>query len=232
MKTSWPSRTHSRSVRRMLVDEFYARHVVMLPPGSRVLDVGGTKIAKRGRFNIERYDVHVIYANVSTVKCPDTQADAAALPFSNCCFDAIICAELLEHVSDPVIVLRECHRVLRNQGLLFISVPFLYHMHGDPYDFGRYTDHYWRQHLHTLGFGPITIEHQGLFFAVLADFLTQYLSHVGVRRPFGRLARWAGTQFQHWALHYEQQPTIHTNPFLRSFTTGFGIVAIRRSTNQ
>lgn len=218
------------SLRRFLVDDFHRRHVPRIPMGSRVLDLGGNKIAKRGTFNIEQHNLRVVYANLSTAKCPDTQADAAALPFTDTCFDAVICSELLEHVPDPLVVLGESYRVLRDAGTLLICVPFLYRIHGDPYDFGRYTDHYWRQHLQVLGFDRVTIEHQGLFFAVLADFLTQYVYHIRLRRPFGRLSQWAAIQVQQWALRYEQQLWVLNDPFLRSFSTGFGIVAQKAET--
>ena len=214
------------SLRRYFVDEFHFRHVPPLPPGSRVLDLGGNKIRKRGQFDIERYDLRVIYANLSTAKRPDVQADAAQIPFQGECFDVVICSELLEHVPDPRVVVAEMQRVLRVGGTLLICVPFLYRIHGDPYDFGRYTDHFWLCTLNEIGFHDIVIERQGLFFSVLADFCKQYINEW--RRPLRSIARWPLALFQPWALRYEQTPQVQSHPFLRSFTTGFGIVAVKK----
>ena len=216
------------SLRRYFVDEFHFRYVPALPPGSRVLDLGGNKIRKRGQFDIEHYDLRVVYANLSTAKQPDVQADATCLPFHDGYFDAVVCSELLEHVPNPSVVLSEAHRVLRDGGTLLICVPFLHRIHGDPYDFGRYTDHYWLCVLQEIGFHDVVIEQQGLFFSVLADFFKQYLSEVGFRRPFGRVARWLMFRFQRWSLKREQDPRVQAHPFLRSFTTGFGIVAVKK----
>ena len=47
------------------------------------------------------------------------QGDAHALPFENDRFDVVFCRYLLEHVADPVQVLREMRRVLKPGGLLF-----------------------------------------------------------------------------------------------------------------
>lgn len=49
--------------------------------------------------------------------------DLVDLPFPNRHFSKIICSEVLEHLPDPVATLRELHRVLKDDGLLAITVP-------------------------------------------------------------------------------------------------------------
>jgi SAM-dependent methyltransferase len=51
------------------------------------------------------------------------QADAHLLPFGRCTFDVAIAAHCLEHFDEPERVLCQIAGVLRNPGLLFISVP-------------------------------------------------------------------------------------------------------------
>lgn len=121
--------TFGYSVRRYFVDEFHVRRIREIPAESLVLDLGGNRIAKRGQFDIERYALRVIYANLSTAKQPHTQADAAAIPFVAQAFDAVIFAELLEHVPDPAPVLREIARVLRPGSVLLLCGPFLFLRH-------------------------------------------------------------------------------------------------------
>lgn len=214
------------SLRRYFVDEFHFRHVPALPPGSRVLDLGGNKIRKRGQFDIERYDLRVVYANLSATKRPDVQAEAEHVPFEDSCFDAVLCSELLEHVPNPLTVLNEVYRVLRPGGVLLICVPFLSHIHSDPYDYGRYTYHYWRENLAKIGFNDIHIEKQGLFWSVLVDMLREFAYQMAtegrpksawVRRQVVRLISWA----KRTALQRDTQPDQH--PFYGRFTTGFGI---------
>ncbi len=213
------------TLRRHFIDEFHLRYVPTLPSGSRVLDLGGVKTLKRGIFDIERYDLRVIYVNLSPVKRPDILGNAEHLPFTDKSFDVVICSELLEHVWPPINIISEAYRVLCRGGSLLICVPFLYRIHADPYDFGRYTDYFWRCTLEEVGFQDIILERQGLFFSVLADFGKQYLNEVGIGRPFQRAAYWLMLRFQNWALKYEQQHNIKEHQFLRSFTTGFGIVS-------
>jgi SAM-dependent methyltransferase len=45
------------------------------------------------------------------------------LPFADERFDGVVLKDLLEHVSDPVAVVREAHRVLRPGGTVFASSP-------------------------------------------------------------------------------------------------------------
>ena len=50
-------------------------------------------------------------------------ADGTRLPFSDNCFDKIICSEVLEHIPDYRAVLREIFRVLKVGGIFAASVP-------------------------------------------------------------------------------------------------------------
>ncbi|MCC8984520.1 class I SAM-dependent methyltransferase, partial [Bradyrhizobium acaciae] len=47
----------------------------------------------------------------------------ASLPFADRSFDGVLCASVLEYVSDVAQCLRQIHRVLRPGGLLLVSIP-------------------------------------------------------------------------------------------------------------
>lgn len=50
-------------------------------------------------------------------------ADVTKLPFKDYIFDKIICTEVLEHVSTPIIALKEMNRVLNKHGYVILTVP-------------------------------------------------------------------------------------------------------------
>jgi len=61
------------------------------------------------------------------------------LPFENNNFDAIVCFEVLEHVFEPEIMVREMLRVLKPGGSILLTTPFIWNEHEIPYDYGRYS---------------------------------------------------------------------------------------------
>jgi ubiquinone/menaquinone biosynthesis C-methylase UbiE len=51
------------------------------------------------------------------------QAPGEKIPFENNNFDKVLCTEVIEHVLDPVSVLKEISRVLKPTGILSLSIP-------------------------------------------------------------------------------------------------------------
>jgi SAM-dependent methyltransferase len=220
------------SLRRHLIDEFHFRYVPTLPAGSLVLDLGGNRIGKRGVFDIDRYDFRVIYANLSRVKQPNLQTEASCLPFREAVFDVVVCSELLEHVPCPPVVLSEIFRILRKGGTLLICVPFLTRIHGDPSDYGRYTDYYWSETLRSAGFTELQIEKQGGFWCVLTDMLRELAVQ---KRNSGFLSwPWPATFLERMvslakskALAWDSRSDDRDKSPYDGFTTGFGIKAMK-----
>jgi len=98
-------------------------------PGRRVLDVGCrsgalSRAYLRGN-DVVGIDVDRWALDEATRLGIETHwADAEqGLPFEDETFDAVVAGELLEHVRDPVALVREARRVLRPRGTLVGSVP-------------------------------------------------------------------------------------------------------------
>ena len=159
------------SPRRFFVDTFYFERVELLQIGCRVLDLGGKKFKKRGEFDISCFPLQVDFANINRLAKPDVLCDAVAMPIKNESYDAVILSEILEHVPDPKIVLKETFRVLKIEGKALITVPFMFHIHPDPSDFGRYTDFYWQQVATRVGFSVDSVQKHGGFYALVANLV-------------------------------------------------------------
>lgn len=73
---------------------------------------------------------------------PDVLADVKDLPFKNGTFDTVLFLQVLEYVDEPQKAFSEITRILRKNGTLILSVPFLYPIHDAPYDQARYTSYF------------------------------------------------------------------------------------------
>jgi ubiquinone/menaquinone biosynthesis C-methylase UbiE len=71
---------------------------------------------------------------------PDIVTNVCEMPmFDDGTFDAVFMMEVLEHVTEPQNALDEVFRVLKPGGVLVLSVPFIFPLHDEPYDFYRFT---------------------------------------------------------------------------------------------
>lgn len=70
----------------------------------------------------------------------DHVVDAHQMNFEDASFDGVVAIEVFEHLRDPALALSEVFRVLRPGGIVLVSMPFLFRVHGDPSDFQRYTE--------------------------------------------------------------------------------------------
>jgi 2-polyprenyl-3-methyl-5-hydroxy-6-metoxy-1,4-benzoquinol methylase len=71
--------------------------------------------------------------------------------FAEATFDAIAMFEVLEHVRNPFRVIRNIARWLKPGGVLVLSTPQYWHVHGWPSDYFRYTNYGLRELARTAG---------------------------------------------------------------------------------
>lgn len=82
-------------------------------------------------------------------------------------YDAALCLEVLEHVPDPLKALQETHRILKEDGILIVSVPHLSRVHDEPHDYFRFTHYGLRVLLERAGFSVMEIRERGGLFSFL-----------------------------------------------------------------
>jgi len=93
--------------------------------------------------------------------------DGKKIPFDDSSFDSVLASEVLEHVFNPDEVILELNRVLKKDGHIVITVPFVWFEHEIPYDYARYT-----------GFGMEFLLEKNGFEIVNTEKTTNYLETV------------------------------------------------------
>jgi len=81
--------------------------------------------------------------------------DGKKIPFQDGEFDSIITNQVLEHVFNPDVFILEVNRVLKDGGILLISIPFIWDEHEQPYDYARYSSFGLKYLLENHGFNVI-----------------------------------------------------------------------------
>jgi 2-polyprenyl-3-methyl-5-hydroxy-6-metoxy-1,4-benzoquinol methylase len=109
--------------------------------GSRVLSVGaGGKINERLLEAAGRSGFSVTQLDIDSERSPDIEADLCEWCDEEA-YDVVVMSEVLEHLHDPQAALANVRRSLRDEGKLVLTVPFLFPIHDEPYDYFRYTEH-------------------------------------------------------------------------------------------
>lgn len=142
-----------------------------------VLDIGGRD---RGGFSKPKNRVDKwIFADIESKHNPDIVLDVCDMnAIKSESIDVVNAIELFEHVENTEKGLRECYRVLKKNGVMVLSAPFLFPIHADPYDFQRWTAEKWKRELKKAGFEILKFEIMGSFFTVLADMIKTFIKSI------------------------------------------------------
>ncbi len=168
--------------------DWIAYALAQVPAGARLLDAGcGEQQFRRfcghldyvgqdfGKYNGQG-DQHGLQTGSWDQTQLDIVCDIIAVPEPDQSFDAILCTEVLEHVADPVAVLREFSRLLKPEGYLILTAPFCSLTHFAPYHFSTGFNKYWyASHLGAFGFSVLETEANGNYFEYVAQEIHRVL---------------------------------------------------------
>jgi ubiquinone/menaquinone biosynthesis C-methylase UbiE len=165
-------------------DNWVKEKLLSLPNGFRLLDAGA------GECQYKKYCKHLDYVSqdfsqydgvgnqeglqtgVWDTSNIDIVCDITNIPCSDNSFDAILCTEVLEHLPDPICALKEFSRVLKPNGVLILTAPFVSMTHFAPYHYSTgFNRYFYEYHLPDLGFYDIEILENGNYFEFMAQEL-------------------------------------------------------------
>jgi len=134
----------------------------------KVLDVGcgGAPYLNE----IEKFSKNIVLMDIKMQEILiSLRGNVQKIPITGAVFDSVLCFQVFEHIPEPLIAIKEINRVMKQDGLLFFSVPHLSRLHDLPYDFYRYTENGITYVLESGGFQVLEI--------IKTDGLISFLSH-------------------------------------------------------
>lgn len=149
----------------------------------RTLDLGGG--ARNSYARLLRATGRIESVNVDREIQPTLVHDLdTPLPLRDGTYDNVISFNTFEHLRHDTLAIAEAIRVLKPGGEFHFLVPWLYRVHGSPYDFHRHTWLWWRDTLEALGVDGRALHVEPLVWSRLATAS----SFFGSSRP-GRALR-------------------------------------------
>jgi SAM-dependent methyltransferase len=205
--------------------------------GGTMLDVGcGTRRYESIFSDVVDDYIGLDWPEIEDRARPDVVGDATKLPLKAACVDVVLATELMEHLPSPHRFLEEVARVLRDDGTLILSVPFMEPIHEEPRDYYRFTPFSLRHLLDQHGFSLQKIWNKGGWWSVvLGSFVNQSLynwstslDQTGHRHysfitfivlPICALSQWLG---------YQLDRIFHSH----RYTLGYTLVATRATSRS
>lgn len=212
----------SKTFRRQRLDVLQQQHASLFK--GVVYDIGGRD---RGKLNkVRRHVDQWIFVDIDASHNPDMVADVADLhEIESASADVVSASELFEHVERINEGLSECCRILKPGGTFVLSIPFLYRIHADPYDYQRWTETKWQVVLKSLGFEIQELTITGRFFSVLGDMGRAFAR--AVPSPF-RYIVYLMFPLLRALTWLDKTRWVQQNPYLGSFHGGYFIVAVKK----
>lgn len=150
----------------------------------QLLDVGCGTMPYRSLFAVDRYvGLEIDSERARRRGCADFYYDGTVFPFGNEEFDSVLCNQVLEHVFNPGLFLSEIFRVLKPNGRLLLTVPFVWDEHEQPFDYARYSSFGLRFLLEGNGFTVFQTEKTGSDASILFQLTNAYVYKVTVKYP-------------------------------------------------
>jgi SAM-dependent methyltransferase len=91
----------------------------------------------------------------------------SSFSIENAVADTLISLSVMEHLCEPQTFLNESYRILKDDGIFILGVPWMWWIHEAPHDYFRYTPYGLKYMFDKAGFKDVKIEATGGFFSML-----------------------------------------------------------------
>ena len=150
----------------------------------RLLDIGCGIKPYENYFSVDSYvGLEIDSVQSRLIAQADKYYSGINFPFEDNSFECAICNQVLEHVFNPDQFLLEINRVLSHEGVLLLTVPFIWDEHEQPYDYARYTSFGLSHLAQKNGFRVIHQKKLGGNTSAIFQLINAYLFKVTLKQP-------------------------------------------------
>lgn len=100
----------------------------------------------------------------------DVVGSVYKIPFEENKFEVVLCISVLEHLENPKLAIDEIRRVTKSNGIVIVSVPFIFPLHDVPGDYWRFTK-FGLKHLFRDGWDILELKAESNIFETFAVLL-------------------------------------------------------------
>ena len=79
--------------------------------------------------------------NYGELTKPDIFADVTDTKLEGSSFDTVLSTQVLEHIAEPEKFICEAARLLKREGICIMTIPMLWKLHSEPFDYYRFTEY-------------------------------------------------------------------------------------------
>ena len=146
-----------------------------------VIEFGASEIVNKNFCNSKLINCKITYSNINSSNKEYLNIDLQKKIFLEKKYDYIVIFNVLEHLLDPNLALRNLSTICKKNGKIIGSTPFIFRVHGAPKDYTRFTKDHLIELLKSNNFKDIKIIEQGTGpFLACISLLRSYLKYIPI----------------------------------------------------
>ena len=146
-----------------------------------IIEFGASDEIEKNFCNSKLKNCKITYSNINPSNKEFLNIDLQKKILTELKYDYIIVFNVLEHLLDPNLALRNLSKICKQNGKIIGSTPFLFRVHGAPKDYSRFTKDHLIELLKSNNFKDIEIIELGTGpFLACISLLRSYLKYIPI----------------------------------------------------
>ena len=167
----------NKSILRILQQETFKKFKI----NGDIIEFGASDEIEKNFCNSKLKNCKISYSNINSSNKDFVNIDLQKKILIELKYDYIIIFNVLEHLLDPNLALRNLSKICKKNGKIIGSTPFLFRVHGAPKDYSRFTKDHLIELLRSSNFKDIEIIELGTGpFLACISLLRSYLKYLPI----------------------------------------------------